>query len=78
MEAGRLVVRGEDPIVVAIEAVSAADDDVVAAVDCVVLADDDVVVLDQVVPHLLQQIGHAKHLLVKQAAYSAALRVLAH
>lgn len=75
---GGLVIRGKDPIIVAGEAVLAANHDVVASVDCVLITDHDVVVLDQVVAHLLQEVGHTKHLLVNQATHSATLGWLAH
>lgn len=77
LNGGGLIVRCEDPVVVACETVFASYHNVVAAFHRVLLANYDVVVLDQVISHFLQQIGHTEHLFVEQTAHTATLRVLA-
>lgn len=78
LHGGRLVVRCEDPVVVACETIPASNYNIIIALHCVLLTNYDVVVLDQIIPHPLQQVGHAEHLLIEQTSHTSTLRVLAH
>lgn len=67
----RLIVRGKDPIIVAIEAVLAANDEVIRSSYIVIISDHNVVVLNQASAHTLQQIWHLHNFLVNRIKHES-------